>query len=747
MDSGYKVDLKDKPSDWIYLLVLIFPLVLIYFRVIAGKTFFWDDALYLWYPYRHFAADALSGRNLPLWNPYLLGGAPFQADIQSSIFYPFNLILTPFIFHGKLSSRILQMVTIFHVYLGGVFMFYLMKKVLKHKFASFFSALTFIMLPQIVYRSLQPVVLHSMVWLPLLFLIVYHLFERRSWLLVAAGAAVVSLNLFSGFPHYAFMNMALVSLFILFRVIRLFINKKTGEGLNLLVKVVVMFVLGAGIFSVQLLPTMEFTELTTRTEWSYNLATDVSFHPLRVINIFVSKFFGGVSGIKSDFWLKSPYYTFWEMAVYFGILPILFAIYGAFRSKSSTTRFFAFMAVLSFWVALGKYGGIYYLVYLTPVFHRFRCPARFIYIFNFSMIVLAGYGLRSLINGDIDDGLKRKIFYLFMIISVLIFLFILGVFKPAFAGRQDFFIARKYSMISLAIILISSFIFYKFKEIKKIKILPFLVCGVLLLDLFMADFSVFEGKNKPEAYFRKNRVLNYFLSNNDEYFRINSRMKGGPMLLPRSIGCIYRLYTLQGLMPLRLLNYLEIKDNVNEDTRLKLYNTKYTAGIRNNRTAWVEVKDYLPRVKIYTDYMVVKNDEEVYRILNSGDFDFSDKIILNESPGIEPFNDKQNGTARITEFTTDSIIVNVKTEKGGILFLSEHQYPGWKAVEDERKTEIIKAFGGFRAVELTPGHHRVKFKFLPHSFVMGRIITFVSAGLTFILFLFSFLFYRKKPSS
>ena len=179
-----RLDLKkfEKYPDWLYLLFLVLPVVSLYSRVLIGKTFFWDDALFLWYPYRHFAASSLSKGIFPLWNPYLLGGSPFQADIQSAILYPFNLLLTPFISNGLLSSKMLQLVTIIHIYLGGIFMFFLMKKLLNHKFSAFICSLVYIMLPQIIYRSVQPIVLESMIWLPLLFCVVVHLAEKRFWL-------------------------------------------------------------------------------------------------------------------------------------------------------------------------------------------------------------------------------------------------------------------------------------------------------------------------------------------------------------------------------------------------------------------------------------------------------------------------------------------------------------------------------------------------------------------------------------
>src|SRR5438876_229914 len=52
------------------------------------------------YPWKVFTRRAIAGGTLPLWNPFLLMGAPFQADPQTGLFYPPNLVYyflpTPF---------------------------------------------------------------------------------------------------------------------------------------------------------------------------------------------------------------------------------------------------------------------------------------------------------------------------------------------------------------------------------------------------------------------------------------------------------------------------------------------------------------------------------------------------------------------------------------------------------------------------------------------------------------------------
>src|SRR3989442_1620730 len=50
------------------------------------------DLITSFYPYRTFAARAVREGTLPLWNPYMLSGAPFVANTQSALFYPFNFL-------------------------------------------------------------------------------------------------------------------------------------------------------------------------------------------------------------------------------------------------------------------------------------------------------------------------------------------------------------------------------------------------------------------------------------------------------------------------------------------------------------------------------------------------------------------------------------------------------------------------------------------------------------------------------
>src|SRR5689334_2013208 len=106
-------------KDW-HVVTAIFLLTVIFFRNILFKSaFFWEDFMYFYYPARNFAAVSMAGGELPLWNPFTLNGMPFQADIQTALFYVPNMLLTLFVSGGKLSFFWLELEIVGHYVIAG----------------------------------------------------------------------------------------------------------------------------------------------------------------------------------------------------------------------------------------------------------------------------------------------------------------------------------------------------------------------------------------------------------------------------------------------------------------------------------------------------------------------------------------------------------------------------------------------------------------------------------------------------
>jgi uncharacterized membrane protein YfhO len=70
-----------------------------------------------------------------------------------------------------------------------------------------------------------------------------------------------------------------------------------------------------------------------------------------------------------------------------------------------------------------------------------------------------------------------------------------------------------------------------------------------------------------------------------------------------------------------------------------------------------------------------------------------------------------NSTVTIEEYKVNEVVVGVTADREGLLVLSDTYYPGWRAFVDGAETEILQANVCQRAVEISPGKHKVRFVF------------------------------------
>src|SRR5207248_4800340 len=118
-----------------------------------------------------FAATSLANHELPLWNPYVFGGMPFQADIQSAIFYVPNLLLTAFVSGGHLPYYALEVMILAHFWVAGVSMYFLAKELGLEPVFALFSGLVFSLSGFMIAHAVHPVFVEEVAWLPLIVLL------------------------------------------------------------------------------------------------------------------------------------------------------------------------------------------------------------------------------------------------------------------------------------------------------------------------------------------------------------------------------------------------------------------------------------------------------------------------------------------------------------------------------------------------------------------------------------------------
>ncbi|MBD3155544.1 MAG: YfhO family protein [Candidatus Aenigmarchaeota archaeon] len=148
-----------------------------------------------------------------------------------------------------------------------------------------------------------------------------------------------------------------------------------------------------------------------------------------------------------------------------------------------------------------------------------------------------------------------------------------------------------------------------------------------------------------------------------------------------------------------------------------------TSKYETNQTYIYRNKRFLPRAYLVHDFEIIEEDGKILTELKSDGFNPLEKIILEEDPGKVLDNEGKFQEANITFYSPNKIVVEIGVDDSGFLVLSENWYPGWKAYDNGKETDILRANYILRTVFLEPGDHRVEFIYKPLSLRIGTWVT------------------------
>ena len=78
----------------------------------------------------------------------------------------------------------------------------------------------------------------------------------------------------------------------------------------------------------------------------------------------------------------------------------------------------------------------------------------------------------------------------------------------------------------------------------------------------------------------------------------------------------------------------------------------------------------------------------------------------------------------IIHYSENEIILKTVSDNGGLLVLSENYYePGWKAVVDDKETQIYQTNHVLRSITIPKGVHDVKFYYNDKTYLLSRTIS------------------------
>ncbi|MGE3269831.1 MAG: YfhO family protein [Chloroflexota bacterium] len=167
-------------------------------------------------------------------------------------------------------------------------------------------------------------------------------------------------------------------------------------------------------------------------------------------------------------------------------------------------------------------------------------------------------------------------------------------------------------------------------------------------------------------------------------------------------------------------------DVVSQVTREDRYRIAYTdpaVTIYENPAAY-------PRAFVVPEAVVVPDGVAAISRLRDGPLDPQRQVVLERTPtmGLGPFTGTPAAAATIAAEGSAVLDVQASAPGGGFLVLTDPYYPGWRAYVDGEETPILRADYLFRAIELPPGSHQVRFVFTPWSLARGTTLSLAGIG-------------------
>jgi hypothetical protein len=391
--------------DAVCIVTLLVIIYILFFKIITSNMIFSDSgdtaAALSW---------AVAGKHLedtekidPQWFPYVFCGMP---SFGSLVYIPRNVnyIQTAVQTVGKLLFLNGEMSwMVLHYFLGGVFMFLLLRYWKFSHLVSLMGAVAFMLSPYAMglAEAGQGSKLMALSYLPIVVLLTHALFERRDLLSLGLLSCALGTLFLTNHVQMVFYVLFVIGLFLLYEIV-LDIRRRPVLMLTKAVLLGIACLVGFALSAYVYFSVHEYAQYSIRGAGvtgaagglGYDYATGWSFHPFEVMNLLIPSFFG----------FRSPYYWGWmpftESSVYIGIVPIILAVLALIYRRNRTTIFFAVLSVVMFLISFGRHLPILYdlLFNYLPYFNKFRSPVMILHLLPFTFGVLAAYGMAFLLD-------------------------------------------------------------------------------------------------------------------------------------------------------------------------------------------------------------------------------------------------------------------------------------------------------------------------------------------------------------
>lgn len=713
--------------------------VIFFWSHLSGSAFLWEDFKEFTYPNEVFAARNFMNGSLPFWNPFSFNGMPFLADLQIGFFYPGNILMYV-LSGGTLGVWLAQFVVILHYPLAMFGAWKLSRSLGISSWGSLVSGLAYGLTGMMVVHMIHPNVVEHLAWFPLIFYFFRRGLVERSWFHALAAGTTLGVAMLTGHPQSALYIVLFLFAYTCYQFVADIRSQdaapRTGGVVQALLCAALPIAVGVGFFAIQLLPSQELAGLSERAVMPYEKTLEGKLEMGQLLTVVAPKYFGTAGGneakAQENPWWFPPEkrYFYWETAIYFGVTTLLLSIVGlASRRLGGMGWFLAAMGALGLFYALGDGFFVHPIMGRLPLFSSFRIPTRMAIYLSLGAAVLAGAGVDRMVRGVADNGLARVALIAGGVVVAMALFVVTGMANTMFNPPEALIAGRGATGVPGLLLgaLTALVAWLALRDKISATATGGVVVALVIIDLALFGIGQNSAKENPEkdVYAAADAQFTMLKATPpDKLFRVSMRNEQG-MLMPRNQGPYSGIMLYEGYNPLLLARRVPPTASVSD--AFDLLDIRYGLGMDSatGNTGLVERPTALPHARMVYNAVVVPPAEAKEK-LAGGSIDTRSTVMLEEDPGLK-LDGTGTGTATIIDYSAGHIAVDVKSDKGGVLVLSEIWYPAWQVTVDGAPAKLLQANYSLRGVAVAAGNHRVEMVYESTAFSTGRVVTIVTA--------------------
>lgn len=704
------------------------------------------------YPWKSLVVKSIKSASFPFWNPYSFSGQPLLANVQSSTFSVLNVLffILPFNFAWAFQIILSSILT-------AIFMFTFLKNLRSGEkeittSAAILGSITLTFSGFFIAWLEWGTIITTAMWLPLALLCLLKLSAQKNglWFLLlvfsltqvaVAGHLQTALYVFFAFLLYA----AYISL--------------GQKRLKVAIIAICAFFFSMLIASPQLLPSLQFINDSARgsDQGYYPSRQDWFIPPQNLLQVVIPDLFGNPA--TYNYW---GVWNYAEFVSFIGVIPFFFVIL-ALLYKRKETAFFVILLALSLVLALPNFISLIPYQLQVPFLSSLQ-PSRILFLVDFSLAVLAAYGLSFYQIGKKDKkALLAALVSILAILAVVATVFVIGKNFPTNEVPNPQSIALKNSLLPAAIasVLLVLILAAWSSKIKKQYILTALIL-LAIVDLFRFAYK-FTPFSKNSWIFPQTKITSY-LNSQTPPFRIMSTDR---RIMHPNISSYYTIESVEGYDPLYLKTYGQFiaswqggryQSTVPSFNRIvtpqkldspimNLLNVRYVLSFDEIKlpgfekvqeegiTKLYKNQNSLPRV-FFVRQLVKADNEQAFGQLNAGNFKSKAYSPVLGTANVESF-----AQAVIKYYSPNKIQIQTKSQESKPLIITNVFDPGWQATIDREPTKVIPADVIFQAIIVPAGSHEIELFYRPPYFTVAVLTSIV--GLIAAIFV-SWLIWSKR---